>query len=106
MQIYYLRYADDDPTEDGIWLFCDELQFYLRKEQAEAECERRNAEQRATWDEAVKRSLSVWEKIEVAYQSLTDLGLEPSEVFPYHKRTFTSMTFKPYFVVDEIQVDE
>lgn len=106
MEIYYLRYADDDPTEDGIWLLYDEMKFYLRKEQAEAECERRNAEHRATWDEGVQRSLSRWEKTEVAYQALIDLGLEPSEVLPHHKRNFTSMTFKPHFVVDQIQVEE
>lgn len=106
MEVFYVRPADDDPTVDGLFLLHDELQFYLRSEQAEADCERRNAQERASWDESRQRSLAQWEKVEVAYQSLVDLGLEPSEVFPYHKRAFGSKTFKPYYVVDSIQVEE
>lgn len=106
MNIWYIRYADDSPELDGIWLAEDYQQFFATKDKADEMCESLNSTRRADWDASNKTYFEQWEKIETAYEGVESLGLDPNEVFPYHKREFRSNDYKEAFVVDSIEVED
>lgn len=100
MKIYYVKYRDDV----DVWL--DDCNFYATEEKAREECELLENKSKALWLGSYQRNFEKWEKTEVAYQALLDIGLDPKEVFPYHKRQWPTEVYKLRYTVGSVEVEE
>lgn len=106
MEIYFIRYRDDDPAEEGMWLDRD-VNFYARKEVADKVCETMNGERLSSYKIQQQRSLEKWEKNEKAFIALSlSKDIDPHDVLPYHRREFRYEPFSPVYIVDSIKVDD
>lgn len=108
MRVFYVRYHDDDPDEDGIWLSnpTEGTQFFVSEFEAIQECNRRNEQRRKVWSNSVAAKEALWEETEIAYGLLEREGLDAKKVFPYHHRNPTRPEFRLIFVVDSIDVKD
>lgn len=107
-EIYYIRYVDDDPEEDGIWINPVTIprQFFMNVLDAQTECKRLNDIGENRHQERQKSLYEKWKAIEKAFVSLEEAGLSAKQILPYHKREFSCLEFNPRFVIDTIKVVE
>lgn len=108
MKIWYVRYHDDNPDEDGIW-FTDARegnQFFVSQEEAQSEVQRRNDKRREQWLASQAKTQDIWEETDLAYGLLEREGFDPRKVFPYHNRNRVVAPFKDTFVLDWFEVKE
>jgi hypothetical protein len=104
MDVYFIR------RKKEVWeeLFLEDLTFFAREVDALSFCEAQNRDFAERREEQRSRNLIEWESIEVAYQALADMGIDPKKVLPYHKREWKDPY--PYlddeYVVDKIVVNE
>ena len=105
-KMYYVRYIDDNPAEDGIWLDTQNRdQFFLREEAAIAECERRNLNEEIRHTANQKLALMKWEQVEAASRAVSESSnISPRAVFPHHPESFKYPSFRPKFVVDTLEI--
>lgn len=107
MKVWYVRYNDDNPDEDGIWLNPTEgPQFFVSEDEARKECDRRNDQRRKVWERSRATTEALWEEVDIAYGLLEREGLDARKVFPYHHRNPSRQPFKDVFVLDSFDAKD